>query len=196
MLLARKKIVAWKKRVPVIEVDELPAGSVVVAQQPTHPKGAHTMLTYDHVEIKGPHHKYDSSMAMYCDYMAYQGLWDEAGGDVETVGCYARFGKHITTEDSQGFVAHHRFISVAWAQTMFDALEELSAWAGGEELPAQYNLQPILVGHRDYCMYVYRSALLAEARNRSLAPGPDFDPYDLFTYYEWLLNGRPSVIDV
>ena len=148
------------------------------------------MLTLDHIEISGPYHKYESGIAEYCHYMAYQGDCDEQGGDVQDAGgWYARFGKHIITEDEHGFVNHHRFLTLNWACGMFDALEELSAAYATSDgtLRAQLEVE----ARQGYSLYVYRSALFAE-RCASFVPACPVHFADCLTFSEWLLQDRPG----
>ena len=147
------------------------------------------MHTSSGVEIAGPYHKYDGPMAMYLDDLACQGVADNSTGDVDSIGCFALFGKHIISENELGFVVHHKFLTDWWALTMFRALEVLDSEWHEEAEPDQLD---VIAWHRSYAFYVFASAERAEEHTKRFG-FCQFYHDDLYTYGEWLLNRQPSV---
>ncbi len=70
---------------------------------------------------------------------------------------------------------------------MFDALEDLDGEWHEDAEPDQLE---VIRNHREYAFYVFTSAQLAEEHTQRFG-WCQFDQDDLFTYNEWLANGRP-----
>lgn len=147
------------------------------------------MRTSTGVDTAGPHHKYSSPMACYLDSLAHDGVADETCGDVDSIGCFARFGRHMISENELGFVVHHRFLTTEWAQAMFRALDQLDGEWYEDAEPDQLD---VIALHRNYAFYVYQSAKLAEEHTERFG-WCQFDQEDLYSYDEWLFIHQPTV---
>jgi hypothetical protein len=142
------------------------------------------MLTKQGVHVSNGkhHHKYENGITEYLHLLAQDSSsWDEEGGDVESpAGWYARFGKHVIIENELGFVSHHKFRSNEWAAAMVAALEELDSRYN------TYGDPESLDSRREYCLYVYRTAVACEGEYNG------YESEDVFQYSEWVADGCPK----
>jgi hypothetical protein len=118
-----------------------------------------TAFTDEVREIVSPHKFGGSRLAAACYLLSLDSSDDEHTGEAEwSEGYVARFGRHLMTCDSQGFVYHERFASELEAVRVFEAIdqrygealevaeEEREAWSEGWRDPQSIVLLDFLPG--------------------------------------------------
>ena len=97
------------------------------------------MILRDHsIEIRrtDPYRrKFADAMSEYLHQLSLDSGWDEASGNVDApTGWFARFGKRILHEDSQGFVWTENFTDEAACIAQYDLLAtEYDTWDSDPE---------------------------------------------------------------
>lgn len=87
------------------------------------------MILRDHdIEIRATdpyRHKFADAMSEYLHQLSLDSGWDDASGNVDApTGWFARFGKRILHEDSQGFVWQALHDTECDAIAHYDALSD------------------------------------------------------------------------